>query len=590
MGAIAAVLSIALPAVVFAAGGDGLSSIYFAPADRVSFKEVIPREEPRRFTFVDSACPDRMFSDDGWEATFGKDGQVKVVSPAGSGLDISYVFDRGRLVEWKGWGTEGRIPYETPRSAPDGVLTPLAFFKFTPEYLKERDARVLEGKWNGSGRLCFPYQNPNHSSALFCHLTLLAFSLFLFLRRSAWRIVALSAAATAGACLAATGSRGGMLGLAVGLIPFAATRFRTMSRSKAFWISLVGCVASVIVWFTLSGHGNLTRGFAGGGLDWGNAVRVDMMKVASRMMVDAPGGWDFVGAGRAYFDWYQPIENMFMTGSLMNDHLTVMANMGWTGRLLYLFAVATLLLLSFVYLKRGGELAAAVFVATAVMACFNPIFREWGLWCVPLVAALALVYGIAHTRAVGSVLRCVVCGAVLALVACGVLLLSGTSGHREHIEACDGQVRYRSLSPRVWIVDDQQGALGGIFACRDIREFYRYHPDAPGVGYVRDISNLPKGGFDKLVLSGKAANDWLSLLSENEEARKHLPKEVVLVSPPFAPSEIPSALLHFCRVRVLVGEFAARFQREYENPPKFVEVVPGLERYMLRWMERVVGE
>jgi hypothetical protein len=78
-------------------------------------------------------------------------------------------------------------------------------------------------------------------------------------------------------------------------------------------------------------------------------------------------------------------------------------------------------------------------------------------------------------------------------------------------------------------------------------------------------------------------------LSEDPSARKNLPKSVVFVSPPFQPSDIPEGVLKCCRVKVLVGEFAARYEPGYANVPDWVMVVPGMERYILRWMWYVMG-
>ncbi len=580
-----------LPVVLVAAGGDDCSSIYFAPENRVSFKTVAAGDDVRRFNEGVPGRDDQMRSADGWIATFGENGRVTVESPDNREGKAVWEFDRGRIVSRLSGGETAVFPYDTPRSAPEGVLTPLAFFEFTDEYLKEKEEHALDGKWDGSGRLAFPYGNPNYSGALFCHLLLVSLAALMVFQGKA-RVASAVVAAAFFVCLMLTGSRGSLLGFAVGILPIVAFRLRAILRSRVFWMLSAIVAVAVFVWFGVLHTDHLTRGFSGGGMDWGNAIRLDMLRAAPRLMFDAPGGWGFVGAGRAYFDWYQPLYSMYMTGSLMNDHLTILANAGWVGRFAYMFVVLLLLSLSFLLAKRKGMvLPASLLVATVVMSCFNPLSGCLTLWTIPVLAALVVAVRAFGVRARLLAVIAGVSALASAALVLAIFFIGSSLSHADglRIAATGRQVRVNGTNPAIWIVDDTQGALGGIFAAKDIREFYGYVPYAPGVGYVRSIADLPAEGISRLVLSGKSANDWLLRLSEDPEARKHLPKDVVFVTPPFAPSEIPDALFHFCKVRVLVGEFAARFQPEYASPPLFVEIVPGMERYILRWMEYVTG-
>ena len=156
----------------------------------------------------------------------------------------------------------------------------------------------------------------------------------------------------------------------------------------------------------------------------------------------------------------------------------------------------------------------------------------------------------------------------------------------EFVRAEGRRVWIHGPNPKVWIVDD--GVLGGGLTGKDIREFYSVEHRAPAVGYVSSIADLPKD-VDKLVLAGHAGAEWLTLLSDNESARAHLPKTVVFVSPPFSPVDIPEGVLKTSRVRILIGEFAARYDPGYANAPEWVTIVPGMEMYILRWMWAVMG-
>ncbi len=70
-------------------------------------------------------------------------------------------------------------------------------------------------------------------------------------------------------------------------------------------------------------------------------------------------------------------------------------------------------------------------------------------------------------------------------------------------------------------------------------------------------------------------------------AQRKLPRDVVFISPPFPPQAIPPPLLQSCRVRVIVGEFACWYSNDYDNPPRWVTVVPGAERYIPCWLGHV---
>ena len=126
-------------------------------------------------------------------------------------------------------------------------------------------------------------------------------------------------------------------------------------------------------------------------------------------------------------------------------------------------------------------------------------------------------------------------------------------------------------------------------ACKDIRGYYVFYPEAPGVGYVRDVAALPKK-VGRLLLGGNAGDAWLRKLSEDPKARESLPEDVVFISPPFPPSAVPQGLLESCHVTLLVGEFVARYDPEYDNPPQWVQIVPAMELYLSGWMKLATGD
>ncbi len=175
-------------------------------------------------------------------------------------------------------------------------------------------------------------------------------------------------------------------------------------------------------------------------------------------------------------------------------------------------------------------------------------------------------------------------GAQLALYAVG-----GTPKRGYPVRVEGGRVYVKGANPQIWIADDGK-ALGGVMACKDLRGYYVYDPHAPAVGYVRDVKNLPTN-VRRLVLAGDAGDAWLRMMAEGGAAKAGaIPKEVIFISPPFPPSALPEGLLKSCRVRLVIGEFTARYEPEYLRPPSWVTVVPAMELYLTGWMRYVVAE
>lgn len=571
-----------------ASGSNALADAYFAPVNNLVFRLTLPGGVTQDFTACNPKHPERFVSSDGWKALLGANGKITVRPP--SGEVTAYVFDRGRLVSVVRGKSVQNFAYDQPRKPLKGAIPPLATFEIEDSYFEKQRQREDAMRWGSTGRLCFPYSNPNLSGALYALLFLVALSFVFGSRRSAQILAAVAAAAFLGLMLW-TGSRGAILGAFFGTLAIFSVRAKALIRSRRFWL-LAGAVllalgAVVGIWQRKT----LTRGFSSQGVGWSNAIRLEMWKTTPKMMFDAPSGWKFCGAGRAYVDWYQPPPGNSITGSLMNDHLTTLVELGWTGRFGYLTVSLLLLLLcGRVLVARHHPLPLALWLAFAVMAWFNPIFGAWGLWILPVAASWELATLFRH-----GVRGPCICAAISSLAAglvTGALYMAGSAQSNSgglRIRVDGRRVLCKTSRPKIWIVDDRQGALGGLFAGQDIRAALLSDPATPSVGYVREVADLPKDGVERLVLAGKAATDWMVLLSENPEARTRLPKSVLLITPSFAPSDIPEGALKCTDLRVLVGEFAARYQPEYANPPPYVVIAKGMERYVLGWMRFVLG-
>ena len=579
--------ALALAASLAAEGG--IEDSYFVQDGPTLFKAVLSNGSSYKFEY-DAANPGRLISAVGWTGQYNSDGRTILKSPNGEYLG----FDRGRLVSCRLGGEERRFAYDAPRSAPTNTVTPLAILLYDEKALAEDYIQKEESvKWTDTGRLAFPYVNPNFTGALFSQIALLLFASSLLLApRRAPCASCLVGAAAASALVVWSGSRGALIGLFAGAglaLAFTVLR-RGMSRRL---LIVVAAAAVVVVALVLAlGHSNIMRGFGGeGGLDWSNALRVEMMKAAPRMMADAPGGWFPFGIGRAFTYWYQPLGMVLMSGSLINAHLTWLAGYGLVGRFVYLFLLIAALALSFrMALRERAVIPLSVLGGFAAMACFNPLFGEWGMWVVPAVASVPLFLSL--RRVSGKALLMVFGGcAICAALTVYALQSAGEAPHAGPKIRFDGRrVTVNGERPRVWVVDDGQGVIGGVLVGRDIREYYARGGRQLPIGYVRDVKDLPRSGIERLVLPGKSGNEWLLMLSEDPRAREGLPRSVIFLNPPFSPSEMPQGVLAMCRPTLFVGEFAALYKPEYRSPPAWVTIVPGVEKYFAGWMSYALGE
>lgn len=572
-----------------AAGAQRLEDAYFAPENQLVFKMVLPGGEVRQFE-RDYSRPGMLRSLGGWSARFVGKSMVEVSAGNPAGRISKLVFDRGRLVGAVTNGVPVTFAYDLPRRALTEYVPPLE--------VRLEDSRAaaiayaeneFRHKWDGTGRLAFPFVNPNQNGALYAELFLCFLFAALAVRNRILACISWGGALLAFVCTVWTMSRGAWLGIVVGLLPLLLLKCKSVIRKRAFWGIVLAVLAVLALGLAILGPEQLMRGFErDGSMNWSNAVRVEIWKNAPRMFYAAPGGWGFCGAGAAYLNWFQPLQVFALCPTLINSHLTILAGLGWCGRFAYILAHTLFFLGALVVIvRRRSFLPFALGAAFFTAAWFNPMSHRLELWLLPVASAGLILRGLSwKPRAIAASF---IASLTLAAAICGGICLRGAADAQAfaYIRAEGRRVKINGPSPRIWLVDD--GTVGGGLTGKDIREYYSVIGAAPALGYVTDIADIPSG-VEKLVLVGQRCSDWLTRLSEDESARGDLPSTVILVSPPFPPSCIPPALLAACRVKVLVGEFAARYDPEYATAPAWVEQVAGMERYILRWMERVIGE
>ena len=589
-------------------GLESAASIYFAPENSFLFRMRSPDGSYREFQRNLDPNDPRIWSVRGWHGLI--QGNLVLIE---SGRDVAggkaqYIFDRGRLVMFNQGKLQREFPYDAERSVTAGG-SPYAFEsavsggsgsadaaapggRTKKKGMSSAAAREIKKKWAKSGRLQWPFPNPNDNGFLFLAVALLSTALF-HLRPKGVKAIGAALFVAASAALVTTASRGAFLAFAIGLAPACLLNFRALVRSKAVWILAGVVLLAAVCWFATHESRLLTRGFSKKSR-WSNETRIEMWATAPVMMAEAPNGWGGMHVGRAYMDWYEDLGNISLSASLVNDHLTRLVGYTMFGRFAYIFVwFAAIALMTLTALRTRRAVVLGLALALLVCGWFNAVMMNSVLRYTPwLILACFLVERPWRFLRARTAVFAVAASAVLAAAVLSAIYLVGSRGHAKRaypIHVANGQVRVKSENPSIWIVDDGV-ALGGVFACRDIRGYYVYDSHTPAVGYVRSIADLPEGGVKRLVLAGMACDEWMRHVSEGGEARRRsLPSEVVFISPPFPPSALPPGFLATCKVRVVIGEFAARYEAEYSSPPEWVTVVPAMELYIYGWMRYAVG-
>ena len=496
------------------------------------------------------------------------------------------------------------VPYDFPKGLPFPSDSLGALF---PERPTRSFAKGSAGDiWKAdTRRLRLWFANPNCAGAFLAQLFFLALAPLAvpaFRRRLetvprgcrvlvAGLSVALAAVALLG--VLKTGSRGALLGLVAGsgclLLPFA----RRLGLRRGLAVCAAGLLALGLV-CAVSGQGaRLADTFRR--VDAGNALRIKVASAAAAMLADAPFGWRSgeVPARSACLNWYVLDE-----GHIIRTHLVTLAELGWLGGFAYLLGWALLLAVGGLAFRRRDPLPLAVFGAFFLAGCLNPVYREWELWLLPGALLAASVAGLRRGRArtfvratgqdgVAAAGLAIGGAAVASALALAGLVIWGRALPRSAgvaVRAEGAATLVNGDSPSVWIVEDT-AVLGGFgFPGREILSVLRRRPDAPAIGYVQNLDDLPST-VETLVLPGRAAADFLRRL----RAAGTLPcaaKRIVFLSPSVGPDDVPASLLEQAEVRWHVGSLAAlRAPRAYRVRHPWVVVHAGCELYIPGWLD-----
>lgn len=399
--------------------------------------------------------------------------------------------------------------------------------------------------YQGIRRMDWGLGNPNTTAAVIVQLMIAVWGLTVIRRGGFW--LALACFTALGYCLLRTFSRGGLLAALAGLIVVAWFTPRPWPRIRilAAVLAIVGLAAFAHRTNVLDRYTQAVRS-----PDRSVANRIELWRAAPAMMVDAPSGWGLRNAGKAYVQWYQPLDRSTRYRTLVSSHLTWLVEFGWPLRFAYVLSWASVLLLCMPTQRTAWQaVPLGVWVAFGVAAIFSSIAESLWLWLVPCLALFATAAARLRSRHWPRPSAWLGPAAVAGCF-CAVIVAAGCGKTRIH--GSMDQVVIGSKTPTTRLVVEEK-ALGGYEFARTLRRYIADHPMDQTVAITGSLSALPdtlKGST--VVVAGTPERRDLGKLKTIASSASTL----LLIAPAYYPEEAGLSPGTPGYVEVLFGEFS----------------------------------
>lgn len=419
--------------------------------------------------------------------------------------------------------------------------------------------------FQGFWRMDWGLGNPNKTAALIAILMVAVWLFSYFRSRLFWISLALFSAL--GICLVHTFSRGGLVAALCGLFPLLSCLRRPLPIKR-----IVGAVAAVWVIIGasifLQAHERYTQGV--GQEDRSISNRFVLWKAAPSMMVDAPTGWGLGQSGKAYTDWYQPLDRNESYRTLVNSHLTWLVEFGWPARFLYVFGWLAVLLLCWpTQQNRWLAVPLGIWIAFFTGAWFSSVAESIWIWIVPVLALIWVIVWRIRTRAWASSKAWIIPPALASAAIIAIILVAQPSS----VSKVGNALVIGEGVPAKWIVVDPI-VLGKNYP-RPLREYLAKNPRL-ACGLVEEFGDLPHGApTDVLVLTGQPER------SRQIDETLQSVKSLTLLNPAFSPSGL--ALPKGANIRVVIGEFAQTSSHSDWRSITNVETLVGVGDFISDW-------
>ncbi len=420
--------------------------------------------------------------------------------------------------------------------------------------------------FQGFWRMDWGLGNPNKTAALIAILMVAVWSLAYLRDWLFW--VSLALFSVLGICLVHTFSRGGMVAAFCGLIPLLVCLRRPLPVKR-----IVGVVAAVWVVIGASIYLQAHERYGQGVVQEDRSIsnRFVLWKAAPTMMVDAPEGWGLGQSGKAYMDWYQPLDRNESYRTLVNSHLTWLVEFGWIGRFLYIFGWLAVFLLCLP--TQGNHWMAVpmgIWISLFTGAWFSSVGESFWLWIVPAIASVWVILWRIRNRAWPETKLLLL---PPSLAAASLLCLSLLAPHSP-VTKRGNAIAIGKGVPTTWVVADQV-VLGKSFP-RPLRNALEKNPQL-SCGIVEKIADLPDNALSTLIFSGKLDSKNSGLI----EGKLKSVKSLTLVNPAFFPAEFP--IPKGADVRIAIGEFSQIASASDWAPVARVEPLVGVGDFVPNW-------
>ena len=445
--------------------------------------------------------------------------------------------------------------------------------------------------WKRTDRIRLWFFNPNGAGTFFAEIAAVFLALAILFARGFWRIHFGFAALTFTVLIFYAGSRGSLLALAsAGLILGYSEAYSRFKRKGVLLLTLAFALTALLMYLGIFGDHFGKDFFL---VDSSNVQRVRSWLAAPSLIAAAPGGWGEF-CGKAYCDWFQPMDDMHPLVYLVNTHLTWMAACGWTFSFLYVAAWCALFgIIMFTPERRARLFALSAWTLFFVANWFSTLGIFKSLWVIPSLALVPAIpplarrikahpLGFAATTAFSAAAGVAVCAV---LIAAGASQLKGDAAA---VRRTGGIVTIGYGSPEVYLAADYRplsrfriGSFG-----KDVREWMAAHPGEGTLHVVESLDSIPQGA-DRLVLSGLRSADFLKAMKdESSRTRLNSAGSIAFLSPVTPSTVMKDAFYHRTGAQVFLGEHLAKVNERSAKP--WVHVIPGAELYIPGWMNIVM--
>lgn len=431
--------------------------------------------------------------------------------------------------------------------------------------------------FHGVWRMDWGFGNPNRTAA-FIAILLVAFWILPWLsRRLYW--LSLAASIILGIALLHTLSRGGVIALALGILPLLYWARRPWPKAKwlagilAFWIVVFGAVA-------LKAHERFAQGVFSP--DRSITNRLQIWRQTPAMMVDAPAGWGLGNAANAFHQWYQPLDQNEAYLNLVSSHLTWLVEFNWLERAAYILAWMLVLGLCWPGERtRWYSVALAAWLTFFVSAIFTHVASTPVMWIFPVLFLIAvtahrLFHKIPLTRR-----QCIFAPAATGLIILAIYVSGLLSSQVSLRGSC---VQIGGSDPSGYVVYNSE-TMGSRYGKNIRATLAAAAGPQPAFHLLMSAEKIPPMSGKTLVLGGILPPHGRDAVLEAVQECARL----VLLNPHFFPVELKVSTGQAGKVTAYFGDFSQSPSIEDWQALISTEPLPGSGDFVPDWPALVLG-